>query len=194
MFLKSIAYCTCFLFVFTSASTQWVNVPTTIRTPNGNVKINTPMHMPMYRNYNYGKPNRKHEYTVVYLNDSTTTTKAILDISDSVHILKWGKKENQLTVLPSQTKEIYWMDEGNKVTGKPMDTCWVFLARSGKINTYSVTAEMDDPTIAFIQKGDGAILPLTNGNVEAMVKDNEKALSLAERKKLLRAIEVYNKE
>jgi hypothetical protein len=91
MFLKSIVICTFLLIVFGGASAQWVNVPTTIRTPNGNVKINTPAHMPMYRNYNYQKPNRKHEYTIVYLNDSTLTVKAVIDL-DSVSTLQWGKK------------------------------------------------------------------------------------------------------
>jgi hypothetical protein len=70
-----------------------------------------------------------------------------------------------------------------KISGKPMDSCWIFFAKSGRINTYSITSEMDDPLIAYIQKGEDApILPLTEENVSEMVKDNDEALKLAGRK------------
>jgi hypothetical protein len=98
--------------------------------------------------------------------------------------------------VPKQTKEIFWVDYlgGSKVVGKPLDSCWIFLSDSGKIRTYSLTAEMDDPMIGYIQKGENnAILPLTEENLKPMVNDNEKALQLADKKKLLKAIEVYNK-
>jgi hypothetical protein len=189
-------FCTLVFALFQNASAQWVNMPTTIRTPNGNVKINTPVYMPMYRNYYYQKPNRKHDYTIVYLNDSIQTVKAKINISDSVHCLQWGKKSSLATVKPSETKEIYRLDEiGEKLIGKPLDSCWIFLSDHGKINTYSITSEMEDPMIAYIQKGDtGAIVLLTEENLKEMVKDNEEALKLADKKKLLKAIEKYNEQ
>lgn len=177
-----------------NASAQFMSVPTRISTPRGNVTIYTPSHMHMY-NYNYKNSNRRHEFTIVFLNDSIMTVKATIDLSDSVHCIKWGKKGNQITIKPSETKEIYRMEKGEKISGRAMDSCWIFPAGFGRINTYSVTSETDYPLIAYIQKGvEKPILPLTEENVREMVKDNEKALKLADRKKLLKAVEKYNEE
>ena len=183
------------LNLFQNASAQRIPMPTTISTPRGNVTIYTPSHIPMYNNFNYKDSNRRHEFTIVFLNDSTMTVKAVIDLSDSVHCIEWGKKENQIIIKPSETKEIYRMVRGEKISGKAMDSCWIFSAGFGKINTYSVTSETDYPLIAYVQKGvDKPILPLTEANVREMVKDNGKALKLADRKKLLKAVEKYNEE
>ena len=204
MLLKSIAiFIFCFVCMFENISAQWMPATRTISTPRGDVKIRDAVWMPRYRNYysqksngKYNYANRKHDYTIVYLNDSVLTVKAKINIDDSVHCLEWGKKAELNSVRPNETKEIYRLDEvGDKLTGKPLDSCWIFLTDRGKINTYSVTSEMDDPLIAYIQKGDsGEILSLTEENVKAMINDNDEALKLLEQKGLLKAIEKYNEE
>jgi len=75
-----------------------------------------------------------------------------------------------------------------------MDSCWAFLVGIGKIRTYSVTAEMDNPPIAYVQKGDFApIVALTLENLEPMVADNAKSLEFARKGRLIKAVSVYNK-
>jgi hypothetical protein len=52
---------------------------------------------------------------------------------------------------------------------------------------------MEAPTIAYIQKGEnGQMLPFTDGNVLKMIQDNERAIALAKKGKLLNAVRRYN--
>jgi len=183
------------LFTLT-ASGQFVSVPTKVSTPRGNVTVPTQVYLPMYHNYSNRPTNKKHVFTIVLLNDSTLEAKAKINISDSVHSLKWGKKENERIIMPSDTKEIYRIaDDGRKITGLPRDSCWIFLVEEGRIRKYSITSETDYPTVAFIQKeGIGSIVSLTKENLLGMVGDNERAVSLAKKGKLLKAIDLYNEE
>lgn len=180
----------CLSCVHTSA--QRISVPTKFSTPGGKITVYNDVYIPRVNNYNRGS-SLKHEFTIVFLNDTTMTVKAAIDLSDSVHVIKWGKKENQVVIRPSETKEIYRMQGDKKISGKPMDSCWIFPAGFGRINTYSVTSDIDYPLIAYIQKGvDRPILSLTEENVREMVKDIDEAVKFVNRKKLLKAIEKYN--
>jgi hypothetical protein len=186
----------CVLFVFISVYSrnifaQFITVPTKMSTPRGTITIPTQRYTPMY--YNYQNGNRKHDFTIVLLNDSVVQAKTKINIGDSIHTLEWGKKENKTIIRPSETKEIYRMDDGKKITGIPADSCWLFLVDDGKIKTYSITSETDYPLIQYMQKNEtGPIMLLTKENMLEMVKDNEKASKLAEKGKLLKAISVYN--
>jgi hypothetical protein len=142
------------------------------------------------------KNKKKHEFTIVLSNDSTIEGKCRIDANSNRHVLKCKINGSELTILPSETKTIsHDDDEERTMTGRPMDSCWAFLISRGKIRTYSITAEPDQPTIGYIQKGDfSTIIPLTQENLEQMVSDNEKALDLARKGRLLRAINIYNKE
>ena len=85
-------------------------------------------------------------------------------------------------------------DDGKKIQGIPADSCWLFLAEPGRINKYGATSDLN-PLITHIQKGgNGKILPLTQENVLALVRSNEKAVSLAKKGKLLKAISCFNEE
>jgi hypothetical protein len=176
------------------SSAQFMSMPTKFSTPMGKITVNQPVHMPRYVN-NYTTTNSKHLFTIVLLNDSTFEKKAYINIDAKVHELKWVTKKVQSVIVPSETKEIYRIDpNGMKISGKPMDSCWIFLVDTGKIRTYSVIAEMYDPLISYIQKDTSAeIMPLTANNLELLVADNEKALALVKKGKLLKAIRVYNK-
>ena len=191
--LKNPITCCLLLVMLDFTSAAQFSTPMTIKTPYGNRTIYTPGTGMKFYNYNQGFVNRKHTFTVVLLNDSTFEVKAKINIEEDVNSIKWGKGGQQHIIVPSQTKEIYRNGINAKIRGIPRDSCWLFLIKEGKISTYSVSSEMDNPLINYIQKGEGGeILPLQNMNVEGMVMDNEKALALAKKGKLLKAIEKYN--
>lgn len=153
--------------------------------------------MPLRYNQGSTIANLKHNYMIVLLNDSTIEAKTKIDINSTVNSLSWGKKDNKTIIRPHDTKEIYRIDRtGKKITGIPMDSCcWAFLVDTGKIRTYSITSEIDAPMIAYIQMGEGGeIVSLTAENLSPMIADNEKALALVKKDKLLKAIKEYNKE
>jgi hypothetical protein len=183
------------LFCTLNAPAQFVSVPTKINTPYGSATIPTQVYMPRHYNYGNGVINRKYNYTIVLLNDSTIEVKTKINIDDPVNFLSWGKKDNKTIIRPPDTKEIYRIGaDGRKVAGIPMDSCWAFLVDTGKIRTYSITSDIDVPSIAYIQKGEnGTILDLTRESMEQMVGDNQRILALVKKNKLLKAIKEYNK-
>lgn len=142
------------------------------------------------------KNKKKHDFTIVLKNDSTIEGRCQIDANSKEHVLKCKINGSEIAILPSETKSISHDDNEEKtMVGKPMDSCWAFLISRGKIRTYSITAEPDKPVIGYIQKGDfSTIIALTQENLEQMVSDNEKALDSAKKGKLLRAINIYNKE
>lgn len=191
-------YCVlfCLLFFFLNAvHGQFYSPPTQISTPRGNVTIpghwNGGYH---FYSWNRGKVNNKYYYTVVLLNDSSIDIYTRINISDSVNTVEYGKKQNKIVFTPKETKELYRYDKvGNKITGIPNDSCWLFLISAGKINTYSITSEVDNESTDFIQKGEnGNFYTLTKEHLLDMVKDNEEALEKAKKGKLLKAISIYN--
>jgi hypothetical protein len=186
------------LFAFPIAGfSQFVTVPTKINTPYGKVTVPTQQYAPWMHHNNYsGYSNQKHRFHIVLLNDSIIEAKASINISDSVHYLEWGKREKKTIIKPAETKEIYRMDFYNKkITGIPHDSCWLFPVDTGKIRTYSIVSDIDYPLIAYIQEGnEKPILPLAKENLLPMVSGNKKAIKLAEKEKLLKAIDVYNNE
>lgn len=172
---------------------QTFNVPVKHTTPYGSFSMYQRVGIPMHYGNN-GIVNLKHHFIIVLLNDSIIQKKVKIDISDSVHQLRWKEKDNKVVILPKDTKEIFRIDEmGKKITGMPRDSCWIFLVDIKKIRTYSITSEISDPVIAYIQKDEqSSILPLTKENLENMVQDNEEALALAKKGKLLKALRKYN--
>jgi hypothetical protein len=170
-----------FLICAIQSMGQFVTVPTKISTPYGKTTIYTQRYAPWMH---------------VFLNDSVVEAKTNINIDDSVHTLQWGKKDKKTIVRPKDTKEIYRVDNyGNRITGIPRDSCWLFAVDTGRIRTYSAIAEIQDPLIGYIQKGeDGPILDLTKENLLPMIADNEKAVKFVEKGKLLKAIKEYNRE
>jgi hypothetical protein len=181
------------LLAYTSASAQSMNVPTKFSTPRGNITVYQRVYMPHYQNYE--TVSNKHFFSIVLRNDSVITKKAKIVTKDSVHILSWSEKGEKKLITPVETKEIYRMEKGKKITGSPTDSCWLFPVESGAISTFSILSETYDPIISHIQKGSGGqILALTKENLLPMLSDNEKALKLVEKGKLLKAIDLYNKQ
>lgn len=178
--------------------------PMTIQTPFGSGTI--PGHGMMNFHYHfYGKKipaNGKYDYTIVLLNDSTISTKTILNIDFAKNhtSISWeegkGKERKTHSVSPRETKEIYRMVLGEyKLTGIPLDSTWAFLVDKGKIRTYSVTSDFREPTIAYFQYGiKGAILPLTKDNLRPLIEEDPEVVKLVDKNKLVRAIKRYNEK
>lgn len=184
------------ILFYESSYAQTFNVPVRNTTPYGSFTTYQRVGVPMYYN-NKAIANAKHLFTIVLVNDSTINKGVKIDISDSVHQLHWKEKSNKVVIIPKDTKEIFRIDAttGKRISGIPMDSCWAFLVDTKKIRTYSITSEILDPLIAYIQKDEySPILPLTKENLELMVSDNEKALALAKKGKLLRALRRYNQD
>lgn len=176
------------------ASAQFMSVPTTstIRTPYGNVSHTTYTNIPMY--YGTGVVSAKHKFTIVLKNDSTVTANTKIDMSaktQAVYVKAKGKKGK---IEPVDTREIYRITaEGKKLSGIPVDSCWLFQSAKGKINTYSNLAEVGTMYAIAIQEGDnGPIKPLTKDNLLFIVGDVPKLRKLVERGKLIKAIDFYN--
>jgi hypothetical protein len=173
---------------------QFTTVPTKMNTPYGKITVPTQVHAPWMRYNNFsGYVNRKHHFFIVLLNDSIIKAKGVIHIEDSIHYLEWGKMNDKWMIKPSETKQVYRLDGGRRITGMPHDSYWLFPIDTGSIRTYSVLPELDQPLIAYIQKDtSGPLLPFTKENVISLVGDNKKALKLVEKEKLLKAIQEYN--
>ena len=181
------------LLIYTATSAQYYSVPTKFSTPHGNITVYERVYMPRFQNFE--TVSTKHVFTIVLRNDSLITKKAKIITKDSVHTLSWNEKGEKKSITPAETKEIYRMENGKKITGNPTDSCWLFPVVVGKISTFSILSETDDPIISHIQNSSpGQILPLTKENLIPMLSDNEKALKLVEKGKLLKAIDLYNKQ
>lgn len=181
------------LLAYTPTTAQYINVPTKFSTPRGNITVYERVYMPHYQNYE--TVSIKHVFTIVLGNDSVITKKAKIITKDSVHTLSWNENGEKKSITPAETKEIYRMENGKKITGSPTDSCWLFPVGVGKIFTYSILSETVDPIISHIQNGSwGQILSLTKENLIPMLSDNEKAIKLVEKGKLLKAIDLYNKQ
>lgn len=173
---------------------QVVNMPRTISTPYGPATINAWQRVPTYNRFDHVNSIRTFTFTVVLLNDSSFEVTGRINTSDSIHTLKLTRKDGFI-VRPSDTKGIYRMENESQIIGVPADSCWLFLVDDKKIRTYSVTSEIDNASISYIQKGEsGPILPLTTHNVLVMVEGNEKATKIANKGNLVKAIVKYNSD
>ncbi|MGN6495298.1 MAG: hypothetical protein ACTHLE_25150 [Agriterribacter sp.] len=154
----------------------------------------TVKHMPHVNNK---VVNGKHKFTIVLFNGDKIERDVQIEMSNSVHRLQWKDGDSVIELIPRDTKEIYRTDEetGRRIKGVPMDSCWAFLISSKTVRTYSVSAEYFSPLIKYIQKDENSpILPLTLENLEPLIQDHEKALALARKGKLVKALRLYNEE
>lgn len=179
----------------TTAFAQMMPMSNTIRTPYGNATYTTWVPGPRMYYGGPASPSLKHPFTIVFNGDSSVQVKAKIDISEKNHVIRTKINRQKLVIKPSDTKEIYRIDEtGLKIVGMPTDSCWLFLAVRGKINGYSYLAEKGTGSLIAIQRGEGSpILPLNKNNLEEMVADNPEALKFAKKKKLEKAITTFNK-
>jgi hypothetical protein len=141
-------------------------------------------------------PSQPHVFAIVFREDSIVQVNTKIDVSYKRHFLIAAGRKGQVAITPLDTKEIYRMlPSGVRMTGVAADSCWLFKVRSGKINSYSFLAEPETKYVIAIQKGqDGPVIPLNSKNLLDMMGENVEAdvLELIEKKKLTKAIELFN--
>jgi hypothetical protein len=156
-------------------------------------------------NFDYRKATvQKHIFKVVFADSSEKNIFGKIKSDSSLQYLLWEdksvKKKDEARfkkIYPAETQFIVRADNNfPEYFGKAFDTCWLFKAIEGKITAYSPVADDDLTTsfIRYIQKDNGSLLEMNPGNLEAMLKDDEKAYNLFEKKKYEKAIQKYNKE
>lgn len=179
---------------------QMMPVTRTVYTPHGPAKITTFQNtgMPLYYyqgKYVPGPYVGKTFLTVALQSDSVFTGKLFFNIADSIHSLTLERKEKKggnLVFYPNETKQISQMYKGKLVVGIPVDSCWLFKLKEGKINSYAPFPNEIKNFITAIQKGDGPILPMTKENLKNMVADQPKLFKMIDKKRYEQVIWKYN--
>lgn len=191
----------CFFFVVSStAVAQTFAVPQvhSINTPYGPAKFTTYTYqrMPMMDYSERGPVSKKYQFFLVMKDGGNLVTKNRINFEDSINSISL-KDESKRVIKPNETVEIFRMlPEGIKFVGIPADSCWLFKSSAGKINTYSMLAEQNMSYAVAVQKGDGEIVKLSKKNLLEMTADanNAELTALIEKKKYLKAIQLYNKD
>ena len=196
IFFFGFLFVTFFVMRLSDAYGQYGSMPmtTTVQTPYGKVPITTYVPGPRYHYYGQANISAKYEFHIILKNDSTVIERTRINLSkDEDNSLTVKHKGSKHEVFPKDTKFIFRMTlEGKQIVGIPSDSCWLFKSVLGKINGYSFLAEEGIEHIIAIQEGSGPIVPLTKENLLPMVATNPKALKLAQKDKLHRAITTFN--
>ncbi len=175
---------------------QYIYVPQTISTPYGNVTTQRAVYMPM--NYgNYGTANPKFEFTVVLKSDSVINLKSRIESEEKKMYVIHKVKKVKRKMFPNDTREIYgYSSIHGRMKGIPADSCWLFKAYSGAINSYLSLPLKDYQMVIAIQQGDdGAIVPLNKENLEATTgTEDPKIVKWLERNKLSKVLMYYNEQ
>jgi hypothetical protein len=175
---------------------QTVYVPQTISTPYGNVTTQRAVYMPM--NYgNYGTQNIKFEITVVLKNDSVINLKSHIESEEKKMYVVYKVKKVKRKIFPNETREIYGNSSVHgRMMGIPADSCWLFKAFTGAINSYlSIPIKDYNMVIAIQQGNDGVIIPLNKKNLEAITgTDDPKIVKWLSRNKLSKVLMYYNEQ
>ncbi len=181
--------------LFNSSFAQYIPVPSTIKTPYGNVPYTTYMYNRM--DYYYGTKNisAKYEFKAIMKNGEQKVFKSRINLDDSIHSLTYKEDGIKKKLTPKETVEIFrYGFSGKKIVGIPTDSCWLFKVLEGKINGYSFLSEESTTYLSAFQEGDGEILPLTKDNVMFYVGDDPKRIKWIEKGNYVKAILDYNKE
>ena len=138
---------------------------------------------------------RVYEFNVVLINDSTLKTRSKIMFDDNGRNYISAKMLADQNIYPAETKYVYRKSSNQAaLKGVAADSCWLFMAEQGKINSYSNIPEPGMQFIIAIQKGtNGPVLALNKDNLMVMVADSPKALSLAQANDLVSAIVQYNR-
>ena len=100
-------------------------------------------------------------------------------------------------IYAKQTSKILRYNEGLPVIGISADSCWLFKVLEGKINAYSFLSELNevsDVTVIAFQYADGDIKKLTPNDLEPIIKSDEKAYRIFNKKDYYKSIKKFNKD
>jgi hypothetical protein len=187
-----------FCLISATAFSQMYSVPSTIRTPYGNVTTYTNHYVPMYYGgYQLPTVFKRAKLMVVLKNDSVLNIRAKFDAGSKQNAITLKGKKGALDKVykPTDTKSITRIFTTGEapIKGMPADSCWLFKVISGRINGYSNVPLQSHASVVAIQDGDDAIVKLTKDNLLAMMPErNEKLEKLFKKNKLIEAIKLYN--
>lgn len=172
---------------------QFINMPTTIKTPYGNVRISTPAYMPHfhYHNWRNAKTTDTYNIRIVYKNDSVAKVLGRIVTSDSLCVIAI---DSTLTITPRETKEISCsLTNFKKAKGLPTDSSWLFQLTTGSIKVYSNVPFNEEPVVAM-QKDDGVMMPFSQEVLTGWIGVSDKIMDLIEKHKYVMAIRYYKAE
>jgi hypothetical protein len=132
-------------------------------------------------------------FYVVFRNDSVQSVRGYIEYNDSLFtiVLRHKEKDGWKIVRPGQTRQLFYVQGKDTVRGHSFGECWLFRSLDGRISGYSAYLPRREPQ--FLRLNDkGKLYPFDQESVIALVQDNKKALSLAEKGRLLAAIIKYN--
>ena len=170
---------------------QFVNMPTTIKTPYGNVRTSTPVYMPRFTNNNWRNQKATDPYTirVVYKNDSVSKVDGRIVTSDSLSMIV---VDSTITISPRETKEITCSFSGQKkVKGFPADSSWLFTLTSGSIKVYS-NVPFDEEAVVAMQKGNDGIVSFSQELLMQWIGSSDKIMDMIEKHQYAKAVRFYN--
>ena len=180
------------------SSAQFINMPTTIQTPRGNVTSSELVYFPTF-NYRNGDidTNLKFDFTIVLSDDSVVNLFSSVGVDDKKMYVIQTVNKSKFKIFPEDTKEISGSSAAwGKVNGIPADSCWLFKIATGVINCYSYFPMKDiNTTIAIEDTGRRKIVPLTKQNIANIVgDDDQKIVKWLEEGRLIKVIKYYNRK
>lgn len=165
-----------FFIAFSSCNSslaQYIPVPSTIKTPYGNVPYTTYVYNRMNYYHGMGNISAKYEFKAILKNGEQKVFKSRINLEDTIHSLTYKEDGIKKKLTPKETVEIFrYSFSGKKIAGIPTDSCWLFKVLEGKINGYSFLSEESTTYLSAFQEEDGEILPLTKDNVMFYVGDD----------------------
>lgn len=171
--------------------------PTIIRTPYGNVTVNTPSY-PLFPIWApHGMRMKKYDYTVLLKSGEVYKGRGKIQQYKGKSYIKFYSGKRFRLFNPADTKSISMVTSmGRKMIGIPSfnDSCWLFKVYEGKISKFAIIPEWASPYVSAIQKNKKKPpKQLSKENVLEMVKENPDALQKAKKGKLIDAIRIYNR-
>lgn len=175
--------------------------------PIQQAQFNSFMRTTLFWGNNSGLANYEHKYRIVMKDGTESVVESKIYTDEKLRKSYLLKINKDLPKEDSSRKERIYVDEtlsirrsdvkdkNKMITGIATDSCWQFKLVSGHISAYSFLSEnygLTTEYLAFFQVQNGPIEPLTHENLEAVIKDDEKAYKVFKRKNYYKAILLYN--
>jgi hypothetical protein len=157
-------------------------------------------------NLNMAYSNYPKEYRLKMLDSSLLFIRSKIYSDDNVHndhIILENKKlsksdSNRIRkIFPRETLNIVYHDtkNGTIMTGIPADSCWLFLAETGRLKLYTCYTPadiLDVESINAFQVDEGPIQKWDLDKLKEVIAGNEKALKAFDQKRYVRAVRRFN--
>lgn len=148
--------------------------------------------------------NLKYEYNVLMKDSSELLVNSIIHFDElqNKHYLVYinkkihkGDSGRTTKIYCDETLHIRRIDklDYSSITGNATDSCWLFQSLPGKITLYSSISEPgNNGNFVAFRYDNGPVQPLILEKLEAIIKENEKAYTIFQKKKYFKAVQKYN--